>query len=352
MIILTNRYIYVIIWQGGENMGRITERYDEYLPYADYNGENEDELFEVLSTQAQLLAEKGVSMTLTASTNAQKIYVNNIYPGKITPYHNHEYYEINYVHKGKVAEYIEGHNLVLSAGDAILMSPSVKHTAHPIGETVAVNIIVAREYAETAEKMLSSYSTDNYLKLIVKNSVYAVFRGADVAGMGEIVDELARFNQNIWQYEPYVEPSLDNLSKRLFLALTRAELFEHSYQKITRFSDAVKKESAMQYITRRDDKIMWYINDNYNTVTRESLAKHFGYSGQQIARIIKKRTGTSFTTYIQVLRLTRATELLRNTDLPIKEIAERVGAESPEYFTRWFKREHRVTPTAYRERYR
>ena len=333
-------------------MGRITERYDEYLPYVDYNGESEEELLELMSTQAKLIAEKGVNLTLSASTNALKIYVNNIYPGKITPYHNHEYYEINYVHKGKVAEYIDGHKLVLKDGEAILMSPSVKHTAHPIGETVAVNIIVAREYAETAEKMLSSYSTDNYLKLIVKNSVYAVFRGADVAGMGEIVDELARFNQNIWQYEPYVEPSLDNLSKRLFLALTRAELFEHSYQKITRFSDAVKKESAMQYITRRDDKIMWYINDNYNTVTRESLAKHFGYSGQQIARIIKKRTGTSFTTYIQVLRLTRATELLRNTDLPIKEIAERVGAESPEYFTRWFKREHHVTPTAYRERFR
>ena len=333
-------------------MGRITERYDEYLPYADYNGENEDELFELMATQAKLLAEKGVSLTLSASTNALKIYVNSIYSGKITPYHNHEYYEINYVHKGKIAEYIDGHKLVLKDGEAILMSPSVKHTSHPIGEAVAVNIIVSPEYAEAAEKMLSSYSPDNYLKLIVKNSVYAVFHGANEAGVGDIVDELARFNQNRWQYEPYVEPSLENLSKRLFLALTRAELYEHSYQKITRFSEAVKKESAMQYITRRDDRIMWYINDNYNTVTRESLAKHFGYSGQQIARIIKKRTGTSFTTYIQVLRLMRATELLRNTNLPIKEIAERVGAESPEYFTRWFKREHHVTPTAYRERYR
>ena len=333
-------------------MGRITERYDEYLPYVDYNGDNEEELFTLLSTQAKLLAEKGINLTLTSSTTALKIYVNNIYPGKITPYHNHKYYEINYVHKGKIAEYVEGHKLVLSAGEAILMSPSVKHTAHPIGEAIAVNIIVGCEYADSAEKMLSSYNPDNYMKLVVKNSVYAVFRGADTAGVGEIVDELARFNQNRWQYEPYVEPSLDNLSKRLFLALTRAELFEHSYQKITIFSEAVKKESAMQYITRRDDRIMWYINDNYNTVTRESLARHFGYSGQQIARIIKKRTGTSFTTYIQVLRLIRATELLRNTNLSVKEIAERVGTESAEYFTRWFKREHHVTPTEYRERFR
>ena len=228
-------------------MGRITERYDEYLQYADYNGDNEDELFELMATQAKLLAEKGVSLTLSASTNALKIYVNSIYSGKITPYHNHEYYEINYVHKGKIAEYIDGHKLVLKDGEAILMSPSVKHTSHPIGESVAVNIIVSPEYAEAAEKMLSSYSPDNYLKLIVKNSVYAVFHGANEAGVGEIVDELARFNQNRWQYEPYVEPSLENLSKRLFLALTRAELYEHSYQKITRFSEAVKKEFAWMW---------------------------------------------------------------------------------------------------------
>ena len=333
-------------------MGRITERYDEYQPYLNYDGENENELFELLETQAEILAERSVNLTLSASSTALKIYVNNIYTGKITPYHNHEYYEINYVHKGKVLEYVEGNKLVLEGGDAILMSPSVKHSSHPIGETVAVNIIVSREYVETAEKMLSSYSPDNYLKLIVENPVYAVFHGATEAGVGDVADELARFNQNSWQYEPYIEPSLDNLSKRLFLALTRAELFEHSYQKITKFSEAVKKEPVKQYITRRDDRIMWYINNNYNTVTRESLAQHFGYSGQQIARIIKKRTGTSFTTYIQLLRLMRATELLRNTGLPVKKIAEMVGSESPEHFTRWFKREHHVTPTAYRARFR
>ena len=34
---------------------------------------------------------------------------------------------------------------------------------------------------------------DFRLKLIVKNSVYAVFHSADEAGVGDIVDELARF---------------------------------------------------------------------------------------------------------------------------------------------------------------
>ena len=59
----------------------------------------------------------------------------------------------------------------------------------------------------------------------------------------------------------------------------------------------------------------------------------------------------TFSTYIQLIRLGRVCELLRNSDLPIKSIAETMGIESPEYFSRWFKKEHHVTPTEYRNRY-
>ena len=336
----------------GDDMGKIEERYNQYMPYADYDGDSESELLELIVNQTKKLEKKGVDLKLTASTRLLDIYTNEIYSGIITPYHKHDYFELNYVYEGRLMEYVDSRKLVLEAGDLILMSTEIYHTSHPIGKAKAVNVIISKSFAAEVEKILSSYDKENYLTYVIKNGDYIVFRNLKNTGIEQVISEITAINLNRKKYEPYIEPTLDNLAKGMFLALTRAQITEHSYRKNTEgINTTPTRERFSQYVASRDDRIMWYISDNLGTVTLEALSKQFGYSVQQIRRIVKKRTGMTFATYIQTVRLSRVCELLRSSDLPVKKIAQTMGIESPEYFSRWFKKEHHVSPTQYRKRH-
>lgn len=52
--------------------------------------------------------------------------------------------------------------------------------------------------------------------------------------------------------------------------------------------------------------------------------------------------------YLTAYRIERAVELLQQTDIPVREIAVRVGYTDANYFTKVFKRHLGVTPTEYR----
>lgn len=68
-------------------------------------------------------------------------------------------------------------------------------------------------------------------------------------------------------------------------------------------------------------------------------------------RLFKRTTGVPPHQYQLLRRLRRGTELLRSTNLPVAEIAERCGFEDPFYFSRLFKRRCFLTPVEYRKEY-
>ena len=80
----------------------------------------------------------------------------------------------------------------------------------------------------------------------------------------------------------------------------------------------------------------------------DALADHVGLSASHIQNIFKAATGSSISAYLRRLRLNKATELLKNTDIPISEIAERTGFGNSNYFYTVFKRHYSITPTEYR----
>ena len=50
--------------------------------------------------------------------------------------------------------------------------------------------------------------------------------------------------------------------------------------------------------------------------------------------------------------MAQARKLLRETDLPLEAIATRVGYRHPSFFIKHFRRDHGVTPAAWRRRTR
>ena len=64
-----------------------------------------------------------------------------------------------------------------------------------------------------------------------------------------------------------------------------------------------------------------------------------------ISYIFKNAYGENLSMYIERLRIEKAQELVRNTDMMIRDIAEAVGYVSDNSFRRSFKKITGVTPT-------
>ena len=67
------------------------------------------------------------------------------------------------------------------------------------------------------------------------------------------------------------------------------------------------------------------------------------------AKRFKDLVGQPMFEYLTRLRIQKAKELLRESALPLYEVASRVGYESDLAFTKTFKRHTGTTPTRYRK---
>ena len=83
-------------------------------------------------------------------------------------------------------------------------------------------------------------------------------------------------------------------------------------------------------------------------ITLEGVAERVSASPRQLQRAFGEVGGSTFGTYLRELRMVRAAQLLASTELPAKEIAERVGYTEPSQFTKAFRRSFGATPTRYR----
>lgn len=82
--------------------------------------------------------------------------------------------------------------------------------------------------------------------------------------------------------------------------------------------------------------------------TIESLAQDVGLSRAAFAKRFKDLVGETVFQYLTNLRMQRGKELLRETGMPVWEVAERVGYESDLAFTRTFRKLIGTTPRQYR----
>ena len=83
-------------------------------------------------------------------------------------------------------------------------------------------------------------------------------------------------------------------------------------------------------------------------LTLLQLAKLVGISGRQLNRIFKKNLGRSTMAYYRSIRLEKATNLLRNSNLKISEIAEATGFSNQSHLTGLFSGSHGCVPSQYR----
>lgn len=79
----------------------------------------------------------------------------------------------------------------------------------------------------------------------------------------------------------------------------------------------------------------------------DDLSREVGMSRSSLYRKIKALTNYSANEFIKNYRLRVASKYLRETDLPISEIAYKTGFNNPAYFTNCFRKFYKTSPTNY-----
>lgn len=80
----------------------------------------------------------------------------------------------------------------------------------------------------------------------------------------------------------------------------------------------------------------------------QNMAAMLHYNPVYLSRMFKNVAGVNYSTWISELRLEEAKKQLQNDKLKIQDISERLGFESPSYFTRFFKKKTGLSPAQWR----
>lgn len=148
--------------------------------------------------------------------------------------------------------------------------------------------------------------------------------------------EIIKFESNFWEMINYGKNYYE--IKSFF-----EEIIEHTIQKSNyNKKNKLNREFVFEYIN------LHYSEDLY----LEKLADIVGTSPKYFSNFFKRSFGISFIDYLNRIRISHAKDYLKNTDIPISEISNKLGYTHSRTFTNIFKKYIGVPPTEYRKQFR
>lgn len=149
-----------------------------------------------------------------------------------------------------------------------------------------------------------------------------------------LVEELTLLNNDFWRCR----------SRSLFLEILF--LIQYIYTDI-------ENSTKLEVIKFSDDinEIILYLHTHYERkISIEELTEEFHVNRTTLANKFTRSTGMPVMEYLINLRVKIATLMLRDTLLPISEIAYRVGFNDITHFGRMFRKHSGYSPSEYRKK--
>lgn len=251
--------------------------------------------------------------------------------------HSHDFWEIDCIIRGSSTLHFEKELQTLSEGSVCFIAPGSRHDMEVTEDSFVCCIMLRRSTFEAS--FFSLLSREDALSLFFRTSLKSDQEPNYLIFQTQISPDLriSMFNALVECYRNDIYSNTCCIShvNLLFAALLRlagdTPQF-YRYQAGSGFS-----------------QILHAIRHHYQTITLTELTEKFHYSKPHLCTLIKQNTGVSFTDLLRQIRMSRATEYLLNTELPVFEIAEIVGYHSTDHFARVFRERFGCSPQTYRK---
>ena len=179
------------------------------------------------------------------------------------------------------------------------------------------------------------FSEGNSLEVIKSRSIELCSLLSRVAiGGGAPTDNILKINNNFLKSIP----NINNFESLCFKLQEVVETFAESMFQIKPSKNNSTIKQAIQYIAK-----------NFSSnITLEEVAQEVHLNPSYFSSIFKEITGSSFSEYLNMVRVEESKRLLANTNYSIIDIAIATGFNSQSYFSKVFKKYTGLSPGQYR----
>ena len=199
-----------------------------------------------------------------------------------------------------------------------------------------------RLYTEDYEEMAGSTLYQDYSLIkgfFTKEGIVSKIYNLTTSALLTITNLIDRMHQELTTQKDGFWPCR---SRSYFMEL----LFYINYSCIEQY----KMKSEHAFIDPAIADIIQYLHEHIgDQITLTDLTKQFHMNRNQLNAMFTNQTSMTCLAFLLNLRMDLAKIMLEETELPINEIAERVGFLDTNYFTKVFKGQTTMTPSAYRK---
>lgn len=262
----------------------------------------------------------------------------------------HDGFELYFVMNGTLSVQIEQTMYRLREYDALVMNQNCRSMIEGGDNLILITVTMAKEYLQKNNlmKYLTMLSRKSRYDTDYSDAEYAIFHARDgrqtvaenaQAGMisvdcKENVEKLLyQFHGEMSKKMVGYEQIVSGLLSRLFYSLTNENLYE---------TERIQEK----HLAKEDlaEAIKEYLDENPKKITVEELTKKFHYNRNYLSRIFLENINHSIKEYNNMVCMREAERLLKQTDLSVALIAERLGFMSRSQFYRVFREQFGCNP--------
>lgn len=248
------------------------------------------------------------------------------------PIHCHPEYEINLVMKTSGTRVVGDYEETFSDLDIVMTGPYVPHVWK---SDLLTNHVITIQFSSDllSFQMINKRLFMPIRQLLVDSTQGLQFYGAEAERIRDEIMELTRIQG--------FQTATKFLTLLNFMAAApRRKLVSNMYE-----SENLMNSSKSRRIT----KACKYIEENISQkISLAEVAALVNMSESAFSHFFKKKTGISFITYVNNLRVAKACDLLASTSLSASEICYDCGFNNKSNFIRIFTKRKNMTPIEYR----
>ncbi len=253
---------------------------------------------------------------------------------------SHDFWELVYADKGDLICSTDDREVILKEGEVIFHKPGVSHAHKADGRRAPNVFIISFECKNEAIR----YFEDRHMA-VDKSLLRFIFA---------IIEESKRTFDL-----PYSDPELKKMKLLENPALGGQQLIKNYLELLIinlMRNEAEKNSSEAVFLPREQfdelisDKVIEYMKEHVTErLSVMNICDILHYNKSYIFRQFKKTTGSSLMAYFTKLKIQKAKELLRETDMSVAAISDNLSFDNPNYFSKTFKKITGYTPSTYRK---
>lgn len=259
----------------------------------------------------------------------------NALPGRLCPWYWHNEVELFFMREGALTYHLPGRTCDFFQGDIGFINANVLHMTTALGteaclqqEHIFLPRLVGGQPGDAIE--------DKYIAPLVGNCAAELIRiDANDPASPEMRAIMNRAFDAFYAKKPGFEMHIRNCLSELWLMVSD---FSLAYARVPSGGDTSRIKAMLRYIEEHFAE----------PLTLDEISRAAQIGTREASRCFRRQLGMTAFEYVLGFRIDRASELLRESNRPITEIASRCGFTTASYFTKVFRERMGAVPRAYR----